>query len=100
MPCDSRSYFDYLDKSVEMITIIYYHRSIGKIPIDDDYSPLTEEIETDSKSAEFKVCDRVRVVNQRNIFTKDYTEDWSREISVTNSVFKTIFRTKYLSLVV
>ena len=33
--------------------------------------------------------DRVRTINYKNIFSKDYTENWSREIFIIDSVLKT-----------
>ena len=38
-----------------------YHRSIGKKPIDTDYSALTKEIESSYKVPKFKVRDTVRI---------------------------------------
>ena len=66
-----------------------YHCSIGKKPIDADYSDLTEEIESSYKTPKFKVRDRVRITKYKNICSKGYTENWSREIFVIDSVFKT-----------
>ena len=33
--------------------------------------------------------DRVRTINYKNIFSKDYTENWSRETFIIDSVLKT-----------
>ena len=43
-----------------------YHHSIGKKSIDADYSILTKEIGTYSKSPRLKVGHRVRVANYQN----------------------------------
>ena len=33
--------------------------------------------------------DRVRTINYKNIFSKDYTENWSRETFIIDSVLET-----------
>ena len=62
MAYNSLSYLYYLDKLVDEYNNTY-HRSIGKKPIDADYTALTEEIETVTKAPKFKVSDRVRITN-------------------------------------
>ena len=62
MAHNSLSYLYYLDKLVDEYNNTY-HRSIGKKPIDADYTALTEEIETVTKAPKFKVSDRVRITN-------------------------------------
>ena len=47
-----------------------YNHSINKKPINVDYSDLTEKIETNSKAPNFKVNDRVRKTEYKNIFSK------------------------------
>ena len=43
-----------------------YRHSVGKNPVDADYSALTKETETNAKAPQFKVDDRVRfTLNQR-----------------------------------
>ena len=69
---DSKFYFGYLNKLVDKYNNSYYH-SIGKKPIDADYSVLTEEIETHSKARQFKVSDRARFIKYKNISSKCYT---------------------------
>ena len=54
---------------------------------------MSEKIETNLKAPKFKVNDRVRITNYKNIFIKGYTENWSREIFIINSVLKTNFWT-------
>ena len=56
---DSKPYLGYLNKLVDECNNTY-HRSIGKKPINADYSALTEEIETHPKAPKFKVDHRVR----------------------------------------
>ena len=66
-----------------------YHHSIGKKPIDVDYSDLTEKIESNPKAPKFKVDERARITTYKNIFSKGYPENWLREIFIINSVLKT-----------
>ena len=62
-----------MNKLVDQYNNTYYH-SIGKKPIEADYSDLTEEIELNYKAPKFKVGDRVRITKYKNIFSKGYTE--------------------------
>ena len=66
-----------------------YHHSINKKPFNDDYSALTEKIETNLKAPKFKVNGRVRITKYKNVFSKGYTENWSIEIFIIDSVLKT-----------
>ena len=84
---DSKSYLPYLNKIVDQQNNTY-HYSINKIPINANYSALTERTETNSKASQFKVNDRVRITKYKIIFSKGYTENWSREIFISNSVLK------------
>ena len=68
-----------------------YYRSIGKKPIDADYSDLTEEIESIYKAPKFRVGDRVRISIYKNNFSKGYTKNWSIEMFAIDSVLKTNF---------
>ena len=70
---DSKSYFGYLNKLVDQYNNTY-HCSIGKIPMDADYSALNEDIESSCKAPKFKVGDTVRITKYKNIFSKGYTE--------------------------
>ena len=51
---DNKSYLSYLNKLVGQDDTTYHH-SIGKKPINVDYSALTEKIETDPKAPKFKL---------------------------------------------
>ena len=73
---NSESYLSYLNKLVDQYNNAYHH-SIGKKPINDDYSALTGKIETNPKVPKFRVNDRVRITRYKNIFSKGYTENWS-----------------------
>ena len=85
---DSNSYLSYLNKLVDEYDNTS-HRSIGKKPIGADYSALTGDIESSHKVPNFKVGDRVRIINHKNVFSIGYTNTWSREIFVFDSVLKT-----------
>ena len=45
-----------------------YHCSIGKKPIDADYSDLTENCELSCKATKFKIYDRFRITKYKNCF--------------------------------
>ena len=83
-----KSYLNYMNKLADQYNKTYHH-SVNKKPINADYSTLAEKIETNSKTPKFKVNDRVRITQNKNIFSKGYTENWSREIFIIDSVLKT-----------
>ena len=64
----SKSYLSYLNKLVDEYNNTY-HCSIGKKPIDADYSALTE---SSQKAPKFKVCDRVRIAKYKNILQQRF----------------------------
>ena len=66
-----------------------YHDSLGKKPINVDYSVLTEKIEMNHEDLKFKVGNIVRITKHKNIFSKGYTENWSGDIFIIDSVLKT-----------
>ena len=63
---NNKSYLAYLNILVDQYSNSYHH-SIGKKPIDTDYSDLTEKIESNLKAPKFKVDDRVRITEVRSI---------------------------------
>ena len=85
---NSKSYPSYLNKLLDQYDNTYHH-SIGKKPINTDYSALTEKVEMISKASKFKLNDGVRITKYKNIFSKGYTKNWSREIFIIDSVLKT-----------
>ena len=88
-----------MNKLVDQYNNIYHH-SINLKPINADYSPSTENIESNPKSPKFKVNDRVRITKYKNIFSKGYTENWSREIFIIAPVLKTnplSYKSKHLN---
>ena len=80
---DSKSYLSYLNKLVDEYNTTYHH-SIGKKPVNADYSALSAEIEMNPKAPEIKVGDTVRITKYNNIFSKGYTENWSKKILLLN----------------
>ena len=66
---DSKSYLGYLKKLVDEYCNTYYC-SIGKKPIDCDYSVFTEETKSSYKVHRFKISDKVRISKYNNIFSK------------------------------
>ena len=72
---DKKSHLPYLNKLVDQYNNGYHH-SIGKKPINSDYSTLPEKTETNHKAPKFKVNDWVRITNYKNIFSKGYTKNW------------------------
>ena len=70
---DSKSYLPYLNKLLDEYNNTYHH-SINKNLIYADYSALTGSIESNPKVSKFKVNDRMRISNNKNIFSKGYTD--------------------------
>ena len=73
---NSKSYLSDLNNLVDEYNKTY-HNSIGKKPIDADYSVLNKQIESSHKVFKFKVGDRMRITKYKNIFSKGYTNNWS-----------------------
>ena len=76
-----------MNKSVDQYNNTYHH-SINTNPINADYSPSIEKIETNPKTRKFKVSNRVRITKYNSIFSKGYTENWSRKILIIDFVCK------------
>ena len=74
---NEKCYLGFLNKLVDEYNKTCY-RSIGKKPVDADYSALNKEIETNPKSSKFKVGGRVIITKYKNIFSKSYSETWSK----------------------
>ena len=71
---DINFYLSYLNKIVDQYHNTYNH-SLGKNPINADYSALTEKLETNPNASKFKVNDRVRITKYKNVFSKDCAEN-------------------------
>ena len=78
---ESKSYLPYLNKLVDQYNSTYHH-SIGKKPINANYSALTEKIETNPKATKFKL------MIESELLSKGYTEIWSWEIFFIDFVLK------------
>ena len=85
---DSKTYLKYLNKLVDQYNCTYHH-SIGGKSINDNYSVLIEKIKTNSKNSKFEVNDRVRITNDKNIFSKGDAKNLSRKVFISDSVLKT-----------
>ena len=84
---DSKSYLPYLKKNGRSTKT--YHHSIGKKPINADYSVVTEKIERNLKAPKCTVNDRAKIIEHKNKFSKGCTKNWSKEIFIIDSVLKT-----------
>ena len=78
----------YFNKLVDQYNNTFHH-SFDEIPVDANYSALTEKIISTHKAPKFRVGDRVRISKYKNIFRKAYIENCSRVIFSINSVLKT-----------
>ena len=85
---DSKYYLSYLIKLVDQYNNTYHH-SVGKKPINADYSILTEKTETNHEAPKSRVNDRVKITKYKNVLSKDYTENQSRKIFIIDSILKT-----------
>ena len=66
-------------------------RSIKMKPIDvtsDSYVEYSED--SNEKDPKFKVGDRVRISNHKNIFAKGYTQNWSEVVFVVSKIKNTV----------
>ena len=61
---------------------------------------MSEEIKLSQKSPKFKVGYKVRIIRNKNVFSKCYTKSWLKEIFVIDSVWNTTpwtYKTKDLN---
>ena len=71
-----------------------YHTTIKTKPADvKDNTYINADKEINSKDPKFKVGDRVRISNYKNIFAKEYMPNWSEEVFVFKKVKNTVPRT-------
>ena len=59
------------------------------MPVDANYSALTQEINWNLKAFKLKVGYRVRITNYNNVFSIGFTKNWLKEILFIDSVLKT-----------
>ena len=65
------NYLSYLNKLVDQ-----YNNTVGKRPINDDYSALTVKNETNLKASKFKVNDGSEILSRRT-YTGIIIQSWS-----------------------
>ena len=83
-------YIDKLDDIVNEYNNTY-HTTIKMKPIDvKDNTYINTDKEINNKDPKFKVGDRVRISNYKNIFAKGYTLNWSEEVFVIKKVKNTV----------
>ena len=83
-------YIDKLDDIVNEYNNAY-HTTIKMKPIDvKDNTYINTDKEINNKDPKFKVGDRVRISNYKNIFAKGYTPNWSEEVFVIKKVKNTV----------
>ena len=66
------------------------HRTIKTKPIDiraDSYAEYNEG--SNKKDPKFKVGEHVRILKQKNVFTKGYTQKWSEEVFIIRKIENT-----------
>ena len=66
---DSKSYLSYLNKLLDQYNNTYHH-SIGRKPINVDYSALTEKIETNPKLLSLKLMIGSELLSIRTFLVK------------------------------
>ena len=64
------------------------HRTIKIKPIEDTYSDFGKEV--NDNDPKFKVGDRMRISEYKNIFAKGYTPNWSEEIFIIKKIKDTV----------
>ena len=83
-------YIDKLDDIVNEYNNTY-HATIKIKPIDvKDNTYINTNKEINNKDPKFKVGDRVRISEYKNIFAKGYTPNWSEEVFVIKKVKNTV----------
>ena len=91
-------YYDVLDDIVDEYNNTK-HSTIKMKPIDvkdnervyiDEHNEKDTTKSSSSEHSRFKVGDRVRISEFKNIFAKRYTPNWSREIFIVNKINDTV----------
>ena len=91
-------YYDVLDDIVDEYNNTK-HSTIKMKPIDvkdnervyiDEHNEKDTTKSGSSERSRFKVGDRVRISEFKNIFAKRYTPNWSREIFIVNKINDTV----------
>ena len=66
---NKRCYLGYWNKLMDEYNNTY-HNSIGKKPVDADYSVLAEKIESSNQASKFKAGDKIRITKYKSILAK------------------------------
>ena len=83
-------YYDVLDDVVNKYNNTK-HNTVKMKPIDvEDNNKRVYIDEQNEKDSKFKVGDRVRISNYKNIFAKGYAPNWSSEILIVNKINDTV----------
>ena len=83
----------YIDKSDDIVDKYNntYHTTIKMKPIDvKDNTYINADKEINNKDPKFKVGDRVRISEYKNIFAKGYMPNWSEEVFVIKKAKNTV----------
>ena len=83
----------YIDKLEDIVNEYNnaYRTTIKMKPIDaKDNTYFNTDKEINNKNPKFKIGDRVRISNYKNIFAKGYTPNWSEEVFVIKKVKNTV----------
>ena len=82
-------YYDVLDDVVNEYSNTK-HNTIKMKPIDAGDNKRVYIDEHNEKDSRFKVGDRVRISNFKNIFAKGYNPNWSKEIFIVHKINDTV----------
>ena len=83
-------YYDVLDDIVKKYNNTR-HSTIKMKPIDvKDNTYINTNKKINNKDPKFKVGDRVRISNYKNVFVKGYVPNWSEEVFVVNKIKNTV----------
>ena len=74
-----------------------YHDSIGKKPINADYSNLTGKLKQILQLLNLKLVIEYRIMKYKNIFNRSCIKNWSKEILRLILCWKLILRRKDLN---
>ena len=90
----------YIDKLDDVVNEYHntYHRTIKMKPVDvKDNTYIGFKKEVNDKDPKFKVGDRVRISEYKNIFAKAYTPNWSEEVFVVSKTKNTVPWTYFIN---
>ena len=83
-------YYDVLDDIVKKYNNTR-HSTVKMKPIDvKDNTYTNTDKKINNKDPKFKVGNRVRISNYKNVFAKGYVPNWSEEVFVVNKIKTTV----------